>query len=385
MSLSLFIPTHLLLVLSLDMPRTCSYCYSPLDKILCCSRCSKHPYCSRECQATDWKQHKIWCGSTAELDVDFEVRDAGEGRGLGIFALRAFEVGEKILVERCVLKVAECLEGEEKLEEVARQFVNLPVSVQTAVISLHQGAVTPGDVADAFLTHQFGHGVLQFKYNAFGIESEGSGSSGICVTASRLNHSDLPNCNRYYLPSQKLLVISVGQHIPHGDELTITYTTPNAHTPHPHSNASAMDAYDAHRKFIKDTWKFTCTCVACCDSRIGAKLVRIEQLDAELLTLGGSNRQKEAYKVGESIISLYDELGLGAARRHRTWYDMFQMAITREEGLEDAKLCIQNTLDYWIISCGGSNPEAKEIARMRSLRDSPQLHRNYMLLRHAKW
>ncbi|KAJ1430211.1 hypothetical protein B484DRAFT_479248 [Ochromonadaceae sp. CCMP2298] len=349
------------------MPRPCSYCYTPLDKILCCSRCSKHPYCSRECQTKDWKKHKLWCGCTAELDVDFEVRDAGEGRGLGIFALRAFEIGEKILVERCVLQVPEYLDGKQKLQEVARRFASLPASIQTAVIALHQGAA---DTAGSFLVSLFGEGVLQFKYNAFGLESEGS---GIFVTASRLNHSCLANCGRYYLKCQKLMVISAEQHIPEGEELIITYTTCGA------------QSYDAHCAFIQDTWKFTCTCRACEDPALAQKLVRIEQLDAELMWLGSSSRQQEAYEAGESMIALYDELGLGASRRRRTWYDMFQMAVTREAGLDKAKYCVQQALDNWVLSVGGSNPEAAEVAKMRSLRDKPQGHGSYLLLRGSPW
>ncbi len=46
--------------------------------------------------------HKVWCGKSGEKCIDYEIRDAGEGKGLGLFTLRDFERGEKILVERAV-------------------------------------------------------------------------------------------------------------------------------------------------------------------------------------------------------------------------------------------------------------------------------------------
>jgi hypothetical protein len=72
----------------------CSFCYAPLQAPLYCGACRSHPYCSKECQRQDWTQHKIWCGRVAEVGVDFELRDAGGGKGLGYFALRDFAVGE---------------------------------------------------------------------------------------------------------------------------------------------------------------------------------------------------------------------------------------------------------------------------------------------------
>lgn len=38
-----------------------------------------------------------------ELGIDFEVREATIGRGLGVFALRDFEKNTKIMAERCIM------------------------------------------------------------------------------------------------------------------------------------------------------------------------------------------------------------------------------------------------------------------------------------------
>ena len=40
----------------------------------------------------DIKYHSKWCGAvTATLGVDYEIRSAGKGKGMGVFALRKFE------------------------------------------------------------------------------------------------------------------------------------------------------------------------------------------------------------------------------------------------------------------------------------------------------
>ena len=48
--------------------------------------------------------HKQWCGRSSETGVGFDIRDAGPSKGQGVFALRDFEVGDKIMVEGPSLK-----------------------------------------------------------------------------------------------------------------------------------------------------------------------------------------------------------------------------------------------------------------------------------------
>jgi hypothetical protein len=87
----------------------CAHCYLPstsTSTLSTCGKCRKRLFCSRECQSKDWRTgHKLYCGVAGEIDVDFEIRDAGGDVGLGVFALRDFEKNEKIIVERPLLKV----------------------------------------------------------------------------------------------------------------------------------------------------------------------------------------------------------------------------------------------------------------------------------------
>jgi hypothetical protein len=164
----------------------CSFCYISLEKTLRCGKCKKHPYCCRSCQKSDWKQHKIWCENVAELNIDFEVKDS-DGKGMGIFAKRSFEKGEKILVERPVIRV----DHTGNLKAMNRQFDAQLPSVQSAIENLH--CTDRRSALEKDLHRILGKGVHACKKNIIGL---GENGSGLFIIASRLNHNCLPNCTR---------------------------------------------------------------------------------------------------------------------------------------------------------------------------------------------
>eukprot|EP00978_Attheya_sp_CCMP212_P045740 scaffold358830_cov83-Attheya_sp.AAC.1 len=88
------------------MMKFCAFCYHPSATLQKCGKCKKRHFCSRECQLKDWKEagHKIYCGIAGEIGVDYEIREAGGGMGLGVFALRDFRENDKIMVERPIIK-----------------------------------------------------------------------------------------------------------------------------------------------------------------------------------------------------------------------------------------------------------------------------------------
>jgi hypothetical protein len=49
--------------------RSCDKCRNVSSNHSKCSRCKDAFYCSRECQKSDWKRHKRWCGKSAQ-EVD---------------------------------------------------------------------------------------------------------------------------------------------------------------------------------------------------------------------------------------------------------------------------------------------------------------------------
>jgi hypothetical protein len=54
--------------------KTCAHC-SKEDPRYHCGRCEKKPYCSKECQHSDWKLHSQWCLSPEEVLKNKEIID----------------------------------------------------------------------------------------------------------------------------------------------------------------------------------------------------------------------------------------------------------------------------------------------------------------------
>jgi len=343
--------------------RLCSFCYKAPDKIFQCGKCHKRPYCSRCCQIKDWTQHKIWCGKVAELDVDFEVCET-DGKGKGIFAKRPFTKGEKILVERPVIIVSDS----NNFKAIKEQFDAQPPSVQYAIECLHHE--NPQTVFESTFLLRYGKGVQACKRNIFDL----SPGSGLCITASRLNHSCLPNCSRYYVKDHGLMVISAGMPIARGDELTISYSDL--------CYATYKDGFERFQEHLLKAWNFRCSCRACLNHSVFNKLVQIKEMDDKILKLGSTGREKEAFKLGERMIRLYDQLCHEPSGYHRTYYDMFQMAVLQKNTLGKAKKCASKSLENLEFLIGGSNKEPEEITIARKFVTNPESHRNYLL--HSK-
>jgi MYND finger len=105
--------------------RFCSYCYLQTETLYTCGKCKKRKYCSKDCQKLDWKGagHKVYCGIAGEINVDYEIREAGEA-GLGVFRLRKFKKSEKIMVEHPIMYGSDCLQPMPRVPESARVAVD---------------------------------------------------------------------------------------------------------------------------------------------------------------------------------------------------------------------------------------------------------------------
>ena len=87
----------------------CAHCYTafgsgPQGEVFCGTCSNDRRYCSDECRASDWSLgHKQWCGRSCETGVGYAIRET-QLKGQGVFALRDFEAGEKIMVEASSLR-----------------------------------------------------------------------------------------------------------------------------------------------------------------------------------------------------------------------------------------------------------------------------------------
>ena len=194
--------------------------------------------------------------------------------------------------------------------------------------------------------------------------------SGLFITASRFNHACIPNCERFYISRHGLLVITTGRKISQGEELTLSYTS--EHYEH---------GYDKFQQYLNRAWGFTCSCLACQTPRTFKALASITKMDDELIKLGSSGHEMDAFKLGKRLIGIYDELGTCRYLLYnRTYYDMFQMTVTKRSSLKTAKKCAQLALDHWEQLIGGSKKEPDEIKKAKMNAFSPEQHRNYLSL-----
>lgn len=349
--------------------RICSYCYKP-DKVLNCGVCKSRVYCSKDCQKLDWKQHKIWCGcGVAQLDVDFEVRESPLG-GLGVFARRSFAVGERILVERTVLNLSPnpflTTQGRDYF---GNQFNAIfSESVKNAIVALYP--VAAYNANDLIFESQIGPGALQYKYNSFDLD-DNSLRSGLCVIASRFNHSCVPNCGRFFISDHELMTVYVTKPIKVDGELTISYACKGY-------ESGDLQGFQA---FMMQSWGFQCTCDVCKDPYLFQKLAQVHLNDRNIYTLGSTGKEAQAFELGEETIRLYDKLGMGPDLKvSRTYYDMFQMSVSRRSTIPKAIECARKALEISEVVMGGSKKEPKELTEAKKRVEHPEGHKLYCAL-----
>ena len=92
--------------------------------------CRKVSYCSKECQAKDWKVHKPSC-------PPFVLRES-PGKGRGLFATRRIKAGEVILEEYPLLT----RDGLSLILYGAMDYDNIDEDTKTKILQLHDPAET---------------------------------------------------------------------------------------------------------------------------------------------------------------------------------------------------------------------------------------------------
>jgi hypothetical protein len=88
----------------------------------------------------------------------------------------------------------------------------------------------------------------------------------------------------------------------------------------------------------------------------------------------------QAIRKGKALIQIYDKLNESSWSYKRTYYDMFQLAITKRKYLKDGLEYIRRAHEAALAFISDKDKEL--VRKMKSLVDSPsrQSHRNYLLL-----
>ena len=203
------------------MEPICTVCCIGLDNPQSrykCGKCIKRIYCSKECQMIDWKSgHKQWCCKAGEIGFDYEIKKSNKYTGLGVFALRDFVLGEKIMAQRCFtvknmhLLIPEQIEAVKKLEPIGSELIS-----------------------------------EKFDFNA--LDCGKNINPVLCLDASRINHQCpfVENCSHYLIKEHGIKIIYAKRNINAGEELTISY----------------IDSFDSYSE-LNDKWGIKCCCDGC--------------------------------------------------------------------------------------------------------------------------
>jgi hypothetical protein len=319
----------------------CAFCYDPAKELLRCGQCLKRQFCSKECQRQDWKaHHKQYCKKTGEIGYDFEIKSCE--KGLGVFAMRPFQKNDMIMVERPLLKFPSGTLPNE---------ASVPGTAKKAVDVLH-----PDDAP-------FPKKVLTNGISCTDI-SEDNGTTGLFVTMSRVNHHCLGNADHQYLQHRDVKILVASRDINEGEEVTFAYVVDKPRT--------------ERRKQLTRNYTFTCRCSVCTDPVLEAKLSESRELDDAILRMGGDGRIDLAIRKGLRLIAIYDEIGASSWLYQRTYYDLFQVAITKRNYVKDGKKYIRKA--YEAVLAYTQDESDPSVQQMKRFMQSPESHRNYLIL-----
>ena len=180
---------------------TCDFCKINAELELKSCVCKKVSYCSKECQAKDWKSHKPSC-------PPFTIRES-PGKGRGLFATRRIKEGQVILEEYPLLVLRE---GMSISEFRSDYFPSIDEETKSKIFKLNDPAddikildtetvvklVRKNPIVKfwwAARTDEISKIFRIFSGNNTNLENdEGEGEeAGLYINYSLLNHSCVPN------------------------------------------------------------------------------------------------------------------------------------------------------------------------------------------------
>ncbi len=196
----------------------CLNCFRRRVKLSLCMKCRKASYCSRQCQAGDWSQHKIECKHINKIWGKLSTQILDE-----VFILLRLSAIENVLDDSCKLVMPHAvLCGKRHTESL-----HLGTPVQNITDDFSKIVIHLASEISKKSIEEICRMLRQFRSNNFGVTDELVNCIGIGVypAAALLNHSCAPNCIlRYKLcetgPAVQVVVV---RDINAGEELTHSY------------------------------------------------------------------------------------------------------------------------------------------------------------------
>jgi len=192
------------------------------------------------------------------------------------------------------------------------------------------------------------------------------------------NHSCVPNAVHHSVTAHAGLKMLVASHeIAAGDEISHNYV------------GVGGDGFEGGQadvgQHIQQHWGFICTCIACTDDQLGAKLTQMRLLDRAIIECNASDvrlpgaaaRFDEALRQGEELVAMYHEFRFSSVHLARTFYLLFQIAVTRRATLETAKGYIQKARDCRLAFLGAGLAD-RDLAMFERYVGAPNEHQAYL-------
>lgn len=188
--------------------------------------------------------------------------------------------------------------------------------------------------------------------------------SAIFTLMSRVNHDCVGNSDHVYEDDRAVMILVANKDINTGEEITFSYRF-----------GSTLE----RRSCLQKDYNFDCQCTICRGPlELQESFDRIEVLDREILFHAQNARVDKALKCGKSLISLYDQFHQSSFRYYRTYYDLFQCAITTRRTFNDGVFFIKKAHEHSLAFF--SDKENEQVKKMKKFADSPKLHRMYLAL-----
>lgn len=301
-----------------------------------CQKCVARPYCSTQCRTLDWEEneHKLFCGHTGEMDVDFEISSSPD-KGLGMFALRTFHKGQKILVDKHILT----------------KRGTVPPTAQWIVARM-----TPCE----------GTLVQKMDKNAFGEE--------LFPLVSLINHECIGSCVFVALAKDDFTrpcMLVASRDIFTGDEITISYLP-----------LMWTDVFHTRQSELQIGWGFSCKCRVCTDEKLFEIVSEIDKLQnsLEIKRPISPDVISELFLNGRRLIELYDRLDMAFNYYANTYWNLFKLAIATPQTFGMAKEFGDQCYKYLLLSSGDILKDNFYLVRSKQVYlNDPSLHPWYFL------
>lgn len=123
---------------------------------------------------------------------------------------------------------------------------------------------------------------------------------------------------------------------------------------------------------------FDCNCIVCTTPSVEADFRRMKELDESIIRRGSTGDAAGAVRAGKALLKLYDRYHASSWLYQRTYYDLYQMATTKQRTVPDGVRSIRKA--YEAALAFTSDPENDSVVRMKGFMDDPSSHRNYLTL-----